>query len=291
MANLKADGFPWKPRSFTEIMADGKDLFKGTGDKKEQLTWNSVAQKFDYTVLYFSAHWCPPCRNFTPKFAEWYKNNQAKMPEGKTFEVIFCSSDQNEEAFNEYYETMPWATMPYDDPRVKELKTILEVSGIPSVQVIRNSTGKVAEPNGCGGRTGVTSDPNAEKFPWPKEPAGNFMACLDSINEKPVVIVLAGKKDDGIFAALTEVGKPLLGASGEMKMEFAIEDGSTPAQLQGRIKNLFQLKDEETIVVSDLGEGQFWKPEQQPALDKIDADFIKQLVKDFEGGKLVKTKL
>ena len=22
--------------------------------------------------IYFSAHWCPPCRGFTPKLVEWY---------------------------------------------------------------------------------------------------------------------------------------------------------------------------------------------------------------------------
>ncbi len=25
-----------------------------------------------YVMLYFSAHWCPPCKRFTPVLSEWY---------------------------------------------------------------------------------------------------------------------------------------------------------------------------------------------------------------------------
>merc|ERR1719189_1069843 len=38
--------------------------------------------------IYFSAHWCPPCRGFTPVLAETYET-LAKA--GKKFEIVFVS--------------------------------------------------------------------------------------------------------------------------------------------------------------------------------------------------------
>merc|ERR1711871_887822 len=60
--------------------------------------------------IYFSAHWCPPCRGFTPKLAEWY----TKDLKAKGLEVVFVSADRDQKAFDEYYGEQPWLSIPYD---------------------------------------------------------------------------------------------------------------------------------------------------------------------------------
>jgi len=54
--------------------------------------------------LYFSAHWCPPCRGFTPELASAYTDHL----QAKGLEVVFVSSDQDAEQFASYYADMPW---------------------------------------------------------------------------------------------------------------------------------------------------------------------------------------
>jgi nucleoredoxin len=64
----------------------------GTADLKTKdgvVSPASLAGK--YVGVYFSAHWCPPCRRFTPKLASTYNFLQAT---GKPFEVIFVSADR-----------------------------------------------------------------------------------------------------------------------------------------------------------------------------------------------------
>ena len=49
--------------------------------------------------LYFSAHWCPPCRRFTPQLAEQYKKlaKELELP----FEIVFVSSDRDEATYDD----------------------------------------------------------------------------------------------------------------------------------------------------------------------------------------------
>merc|ERR1719326_63234 len=83
----------------------GEKLLKG-GDEVNTAT---AFEGKKAVALYFSAHWCPPCRGFTPKLAEWYKANLA----AKGLEVVFISSDRDEEAFKEYYAEQPWLALPF----------------------------------------------------------------------------------------------------------------------------------------------------------------------------------
>ena len=57
--------------------------------------------------FYFSAHWCPPCRAFTPSLVDFTdKNND-------DFEVVFVSSDRSPDAQMSYMKeaNMKWYTL------------------------------------------------------------------------------------------------------------------------------------------------------------------------------------
>jgi len=115
----------------------------------------------DVVGLYFSAHWCPPCRGFTPKLAETYKQVVAA---GKSFEIVFVSSDKNVEAFNEYAAEQPWAHLAFEHRDAKaRLSKKYKVSGIPALILLDGKTGKKITKDG---RSALSSDPKGEKFPW-----------------------------------------------------------------------------------------------------------------------------
>mmetsp|Transcript_116951 Transcript_116951/g.342499 ORF Transcript_116951/g.342499 Transcript_116951/m.342499 type:complete len:166 (+) Transcript_116951:56-553(+) len=96
-------------------------------------------------MVYFSAHWCPPCRGFTPVLAKAYGEYA-----GGDIEVVFVSSDRDEGAFGEYYGEMPWTALPFEKRDEKgALSQRFGVQGIPMLVVLRPD-GSVAKDNGRG---------------------------------------------------------------------------------------------------------------------------------------------
>jgi thiol-disulfide isomerase/thioredoxin len=112
------------------------DAIQVLGDEfqdKDNQTF-SQADRFtkEFIGIYFSAHWCPPCRDFTPKLAQSYSEGlRDKM------EIVFVSSDRDEQAFKEYLGEMPWLALPYSKRAEKEtLSKIFGVEGIPTFVIL-----------------------------------------------------------------------------------------------------------------------------------------------------------
>lgn len=62
--------------------------------------------------LYFSAHWCPPCRAFTPVLADKYREITTA---GHPFEIVFISSDKDAESAAAYFAEMPWKMLDFSE--------------------------------------------------------------------------------------------------------------------------------------------------------------------------------
>jgi len=102
--------------------------------------------KAEIVCLYFSAHWCPPCRGFTPVLAQFYTEAVKKYP----IQIVFVSFDKNDAQFNEYFKTMPWVAIPFANEAKREnLSTQFNCSGIPYL-VVLNKSGKEITSNGRG---------------------------------------------------------------------------------------------------------------------------------------------
>ena len=92
-----------------------------------------------YVLVYFSAHWCPPCRKFTPELVSFYNQNA-----NKKFEVLFVSSDKSENEMAGYMKetSMPWLGVRYKSNSHSFLREKFSGSGIPCL-VLLDENGNV----------------------------------------------------------------------------------------------------------------------------------------------------
>merc|ERR1712216_147840 len=187
---------PWKPKSFEEIFSDAKLL---ASDGTE---CTGSALKGKVFGLYFSAHWCPPCRGFTPQLAEWYKLHL----KAKGLEIVFVSSDRDEAAFKDYFGEQPWLALDYADRKRKEqLSNCFGVRGIPSLVII-DKDGSVITKDG---RAAVSSDTTGTDFPWYPKPVKNLKNGPGNINEVPTVIAFCESSDDAVKKSIEEAMTPV----------------------------------------------------------------------------------
>nr|CAD1827387.1 unnamed protein product [Ananas comosus var. bracteatus] len=140
------------------LAADGRDfLVRNNGD---QVNISSLDGKI--VGLYFSASWCGPCHRFTPKLVEVYNELSSK---GGKFEVVFISSDEDEDSFSTYFSNMPWLAIPFSDSQTRDnLSDLFDVVGIPCL-VILDENGRILTNKGVS----IVKDYGSEAYPFTPE--------------------------------------------------------------------------------------------------------------------------
>lgn len=112
-----------------------KDVGKHLVDKKGRDYEKMDIYDKDYYLVYYSAHWCPPCRKFTPKLVELYD----KRSKRGNFEVIFVSSDRSADAMEKYMQEtdMNWAAVDFEKIKKTNAKRFAG-NGIPCLVLLDN---------------------------------------------------------------------------------------------------------------------------------------------------------
>ena len=104
---------------------------------------DEILTEKDIVLVYFSAHWCPPCRMFTPLLKKFYEEHA-----DKGIEVIFVSWDESsEDMFNYMKESHgDWYALEHESKIGKKLRKKFKVDGIPTLVALK-SDGTVIDRN------------------------------------------------------------------------------------------------------------------------------------------------
>ena len=94
-------------------------------------------QAKEYYAIYYSAHWCPPCRKFTPQLVSFYNSYARKYD---NFEIIFVSNDRNENDMKSYMKetNMPWPALEFARNKKGHPATKYSGRGIPCLVLLDN---------------------------------------------------------------------------------------------------------------------------------------------------------
>jgi len=127
-------------------LENGSLIQNSNGSNKKLPLVDALGGK-EFILLYASAHWCGPCRQFTPSLTQWYRSMGGS---NSTVEVVFLSADHDENGFSSYFQSMPWLAVDYDDDTREQLMSHIRVTGIPRLAVLDGRTGRIIEDNAVG---------------------------------------------------------------------------------------------------------------------------------------------
>lgn len=117
-----------------------KTLNEAVIDHRGEAVDSDYVLNTDFLLLYFSGHWCGPCRSFTPELVKYYNEKQG----GHLFQVLFVSSDHSDTEMKHYMQSagMPWPAVVYHSEARKMIKRQYAGSGIPQL-VLLDKNGRI----------------------------------------------------------------------------------------------------------------------------------------------------
>jgi nucleoredoxin len=245
--------FPWKPKSFSEVWPSKILSSKGSDEK----FLNSDTLKDKYLMLYFSAHWCPPCKAFTPTLSKAYTTLKKERSD---FELVFVSSDNDEESFKDYFESMTFCAMPYEHrDEEKELSKMFGVRGIPTLTML----GPVSEESGsrpiinANVRSFIEKEEFSE-FPFHKKNYGDVGGC-DTLQEVKSLIIFHENGDDEEQDEVKQIGKEVSGQYKDMNILWALSSDGFVPQIRSSAK-LPKTSEEAAMIIVDVADnGGYYK--------------------------------
>merc|ERR1711957_903371 len=263
--------FPWippTPAEKTKITIDilGPDLLAKAAGK--------------HIGLYFSAHWCPPCRGFTPKLAEFYNNGlKDKM------EIIFISSDRDQASFDDYFKEMPWLALDYSKREEKAaLSEAMGVEGIPTFAVI-NPDGTIVTTDG---KSKVGQDPKAETFPegWLPQPFNDVNDDPSPLNEEKCIIACGDAEIAN--AAVKSVALEHYAKAGKDVDAMAIRFFKGPdGGAMGQLRKMTGVVGNKLILLDIPDDGAYYTCDA----DSITTDVVRKFIADVEAKTVERKRL
>jgi len=227
------DQLPWKPPTFWEALGD--EFLEGS--EGDTVSADELKARAKVIGLYFSAHWCPPCRGFTPELVKAYTEHL----KAKGLEIIFVSSDKSPAEFGEYFGEMPWLAIPAGDKRKDALSKVFGVEGIPTFALVDATTGETITKNA---RNNVSRDPTGESFPW-YPPAVSDLSVgegIESLEDELSLVVLLSGCDEATKAAAKAALTPIAEAAKANKQDTAFFLAPTDDGPVGQVRKLTKLE-------------------------------------------------
>ncbi|KAI6238089.1 Thioredoxin domain-containing protein [Aphelenchoides fujianensis] len=101
-------------------------------------------------AFYFSAHWCPPCRLFTPQLKDFYYEANKGSDD---FEIVFFSFDRSDEDAESYVKESHgnWLYLLPSEDKVESISDKFGVEGIPALIVLKPDGSVITKGRAGGG--------------------------------------------------------------------------------------------------------------------------------------------